>query len=200
MDERCLQCGHPTVGHYGTGCHRTSFLRGACDCDFVEPAPLPMSATAEQHRERAAWWSRRIDLTDRRMWHATHGSDLWLRLDRLRKVADVARHHHLEMAQTAPDPGRVVPQVVPEVPAEGEDPFRDVSIRSLEHQPAVALRELQDRFDAASVAARDSLRARLEAEFDALEPRGRRALLEDDAVRAALAHLGVVSPWRPPTR
>ncbi|MFN8520161.1 MAG: hypothetical protein U0667_12385 [Chloroflexota bacterium] len=200
MDERCLQCGHPTVGHHGAGCHRTSFLRGACDCDFVEPAPLPMSATAAQHRERAAWWSRRIDLTDHRMWQTPHGTEQWLRLERLRKVAVVARHHHLEMAQAVPDPDPVVPHVAAEVPAERDDPLRDVSIASLEHQPASALRELQDRFDGASVAARDSLRTRLETEFDALEPRHRRALLEDDALRAALTHLGVVSPWRPPTR
>jgi hypothetical protein len=193
MDERCLQCDHPKVGHFGSGCNRTSFLRGGCDCDFVEPPALPLTATAEQHRERAAWWSRRIDLTDRRMWRAPHGSDLWLRLDRLRKVADLARHHHLEMAQdlSAPAPIEPDPPVGPD--EAGDDLLDLISIWSIERQPASTLELLLELVDGAPPPAQEAVRSRLEAEFDTLEPRHRRALLEDDAIRGLLTRLGVVS-------
>ena len=34
--DHCIFCGHPNVGHWGSGCHRSSFLRGDCYCTFVE--------------------------------------------------------------------------------------------------------------------------------------------------------------------
>jgi hypothetical protein len=34
--DHCLYCQHPLVGHWGSGCHRSSFLRGDCLCTFVD--------------------------------------------------------------------------------------------------------------------------------------------------------------------
>jgi hypothetical protein len=199
MDERCIVCDHPKVGHFGSGCHRTSFLRGACDCDFVEPTPLPLSATAEEHRERAAWWAQRIDLTDRRIWAATHGSPQWQRLDRLRDVADAAWHHHLEMAHALPagetdsrpaaDDG--------EDADEGDNLLDLICIESIASQPAGTLDLMLGLFDRSPTIEREAVRIRLEAEFDRLEPRRRRAILEDEAVRVALEQMGVMTRLYP---
>jgi hypothetical protein len=195
MDERCILCDHPKVGHFGSGCHRTSFLRGGCDCDFVEPAPLPLSATADQHRDRAAWWTRRIDMTDNRMWHVTHGSPQWQRLDRMRKVADAARHHHLEMAQALPPEPETDAETERE--DEGDDLLDLISIESIVRQPTGTLDLMLGLFDRSPDAGRDQVRARLETEFDQLEPRHRRALMEDVAIRGAFEHMGVVTHFRP---
>lgn len=34
--DRCTYCEHPLIGHWGTRCHRSSFLRGDCLCTFVD--------------------------------------------------------------------------------------------------------------------------------------------------------------------
>jgi hypothetical protein len=191
MDERCILCDHPKVGHFGSGCHRTSFLRGSCDCDFVEPARLTLSATAEQNRERATWWAHRIDITDARMSHAPHGSLQWQRLERLRKVADAARHHHIEMASALP-----AKAADEHATREGDDLLDLICIESIVLQPPGTLDLMLRLFDRGPAEARDAVRIRLETEFDSLEPRHRRALMEDDAIRGALEHMGVMTSLR----
>lgn len=196
MDVRCILCDHPKLGHWDHGCHRDSFLRGSCDCDYVEPAPLSSAATADEHRERAAWWARRVDLTDGRMWRTTHGSEAWRRLERFRRVADAARHHHAEMAYALDDQPDHTPLGATQAPTDdqgGDDLFDLISIESLACQSPTTLGLMLDLVDAGPPSARAGVRARLEAEFDVLEPRYRRELLEDDAVRDALVRLGVVS-------
>jgi hypothetical protein len=189
MGQACILCDHPTIGHFGAGCHRDSFLRGKCDCDFVEPPTIPPSAPAEQHRERAAWWARRVDATDRQMARGGHSSDRWLRLDRFRRAAEAERRRHLEIARAlqAAAIGRE-----PEEP--GDDILDLVCIGSITDQTPETVRVLLDHLEQSGAATRDVVRKRLEIEFDSLEPRRRRALLEDAQLRGFLESVGVVSP------
>jgi hypothetical protein len=195
MHDRCILCDHPTLAHDESGCHRISFLTGSCDCDFLEPTALPSSATAEQHLDRAAWWAHRIDLADHRSWHVTHGTEQWRRLDRFRRLADETRRQHIRIAREIPrDP---TPDQAAGAEDDRDDLFDLISIESIERQPAAALDALLELFDQGSTEGRDVVRLRLEVGFEALEPRHRRALLEDDAIRGALVHMGVLSPWGP---
>jgi hypothetical protein len=45
--DHCNFCDHPLVGHWGGGCHRSSFLRGDCLCTCVdrEAAQEPAGST-----------------------------------------------------------------------------------------------------------------------------------------------------------
>jgi hypothetical protein len=191
MDHLCILCDHPTIGHFGTGCHRDSFLRGACDCDFVEPSALGASATPEQHRERAAWWARRIDATDRLVARGGHSSDRWLRLDRFRRAAEVERRRHLDAARArAAEAASEAPVNEP-----GEGLLDLISIETITRQPVDTLHHLIEHLELSGSASREDVRARLEVEFDALEPRHRRELLEDPELRGFLAYVGVVTMW-----
>jgi hypothetical protein len=190
MDQACILCDHPRIGHFGTGCHRNSFLRGSCDCDFVEPPIMSPSATAEQHRERAAWWARRVDATDREMARGGQSSDRWLRLDRFRRAAEAERRRHLETAHLL----EAAADLVPEPQEPGDDILDLICIESIAAQTAETLEVLLEHLDQIDPVTRDSVRMRLETEFDSLEPRRRRALLEDAELRGFLEHVGVVSP------
>ena len=68
------------------------------------------------------------------------------------------------------------------------------SSRSRPEDPAT-LRHVLEHLDDSGSAEQGVLRVRLTAEFDALEPRHRRELLEDEALRGFLEHVGVVSAW-----
>src|SRR6187399_2116674 len=98
VNERCILCGHPRTAHFGTGCHTDSFLRGRCDCVFVELPPLPDSATPAQYRARAAWWQQRVEMAEARMRRTRMGSDRWWHLDRFIDAARSARARGLDLA------------------------------------------------------------------------------------------------------
>ena len=190
MNERCIICDHPRAAHFGTGCHTDSFLRGRCDCDFVELPPLPDSATPGQLRARAAWWQQRSEMAETRMRRTRMGSDRWWRLDRFIDAARNARLRGLDMAAALE---------VEATRATTDDPADDlldlISIETITTQEAGAFQWMLAELDRRGDAARDTVRTRLTAEFDALEPRHRRELLEDDGLRGFLEHVGVVSAW-----
>jgi len=97
----CVFCDHPRAGHWGSGCHRSSFLRGDCDCSFVDQPALPAPATADQYRKSAAWWDERIHIIDGDIRRSRDGSTRRLRLERVRANAVAAARHAREMAEQA---------------------------------------------------------------------------------------------------
>ncbi len=184
VSERCIICDHPMGAHIGLGCQTDSFLRGRCDCDFFELPPLPRPATAAQHRARADWWLVRAEMAETRLRRTRIGSERWWRLDRFIDMARTAHAHGLEMAsalESAADPG--------------DDLLDLIGIESIASRPGSTLDLVLERLEHSDDAARDTVRARLEAEFDTLQPRRRRELLEDDALRGFLQRVGVVSAW-----
>jgi hypothetical protein len=49
--DHCIVCEHPKIGHWGTGCHRSSFLRGDCSCTFLE-RDVDQEEAGSNHRLR----------------------------------------------------------------------------------------------------------------------------------------------------
>ncbi|MET0772579.1 MAG: hypothetical protein ABWZ82_05810 [Candidatus Limnocylindrales bacterium] len=190
MNERCIICEHPRTAHFGTGCHTDSFLRGRCDCDFVELPALPESATPAQYRARAAWWQQRAEMAETRQRRTRMGTERWWRLDRFVDAARSARSRGLDMAAALE-----AEAITPATEAPGDDLLDLMTIETIATQQPATLQWMLEQLERSDVAARDALRTRLTAEFDALEPRYRRELLEDETLRRFLEQSGVVSAW-----
>jgi hypothetical protein len=197
MDRRCIICDHPMTAHTGAGCLADSFLRGRCDCDFQELPPLPRPATPARHLARADWWLVRTEMALARQRRARPGTERWWRLDRFLDVARMERSRDLAMAaalEAGESPASSdLPEKPPPASAEpsGDDLLDLVSIDCLTDQEPATLAFVLDHLERSDDAAQVDVRARLTAEFDALEPRHRRVLLEDDAQRGFLERAGV---------
>jgi hypothetical protein len=208
MDDYCVICEHPKSGHFGSRCHRTSFLKGDCDCDFVERPPLPLDATAAQYRERAEWWRHRVRVTEIHIRRAKYGSERWARLGHVRDAAERSARradeaaelkeamerreraaHTAVAARAAAAAGRT------ETEQQHLGFLEQIGIESIQGQPLCFLGLLQEQFDEASDDERQEVRARVEEEFNDLQPSLRRELLEDSSSRDFLEHIGVVSRW-----
>jgi hypothetical protein len=190
VNQRCIICEHPRAAHFGAGCHIDSFLRGRCDCDFVELPALPLTATPAQHRARAAWWQQRVEMAEARMRRTRMGTERWWRLDRFADVARTARARGLDMAAALDAEATAATAADP-----GDDLLDLVNLETVATQEPATLRHVLEHLESSGGAEQAALRSRLTAEFDALEPRHRRELLEDDAFRGFLDHIGVVSAW-----
>ena len=208
MSNHCIICDHPRANHWGSGCHKNSFLRGSCDCTFVEPPPLPASATAGQYRERAGWWEDRVRITDDKIWQSEVGSARYHRLAYFRRSATNAAKRAREMAELT-EAQEVRERVAREAAdaAAARDAKRaaaakahqglldGISLATLQEQPLCTLGMYEEEFDLSSPSEQLAVRNRVAAEFNVLPPVERRELLEDKHVRDLLEHLGVVSRW-----
>lgn len=204
----CIICEHPAHLHFGPGCHKTSLLRGSCECTFIKQLPLSEDASAEQYRERADWWTARVRVTDDHIRRTSYGSERRRRLEAFRENAHSTAQQSLEMAelteakearQRAERDAAVAAAAATahESSVEGRHQgfLDDINISNIERQSLAFLELLLEQFDESSDAERASVSARVEQEFDSLEPARKRELLEDDSSRDFLEHIGVVSRW-----
>jgi hypothetical protein len=208
LDDHCIICDHPRSGHWGAGCHRSSFLRGDCGCDFVEQPPLPSDATATQYRGRAEWWRQRIRMTDDHIRRTSVDSDQRRRLERFRDLAITSERRALEAAERmdaaqrreGSERGTAIAGItsarqVTDAERQRRELLASIEMASIAKLPPRALGLLQAQFDTSLRVERQEVLARVERQFNDLEPSYRRQLLEDEDVLAFLEHIGVVSHW-----
>lgn len=208
MDDNCNIGEHSARDHWGPGCHKTSFLKGSCDCDFVQRPPLSANATAARYRERAEWWRARIRISDHQISRARYGSNRRRRLEVFRDNAGAAARGAQEMAvpkEATEARERAQREAARTLAAAAEETrsaeqqhgelLGKISIESIQGQPLYLLELLQEQFDDSPDEERQGVRAGVEQEFNGLEPSLRRELLEDASSRDFLEHIGVISRW-----
>jgi hypothetical protein len=129
-------------------------------------------------------------MAEARLGRTRLGSDRWWRLDRFLDAARNARARGLEMA------AGLEANAADEMPDTPRDDLLDlIGIESIADQQPATFQLVLEHLARTDGATRDAVRSRLTAEFDSLEPRHRRELLEHDALRGFLEHVGVVSAW-----